>query len=71
MPTSPMAAPKALAAGLVSSMLAPPATTPRIARNSTTRITPVTRMPTTELRPISRALSTPVRPESSNRWAPA
>ncbi len=51
-PTSPAAAWKALAAGSSVASVTPPATTPRTARNSSTRITPVTRMPTTELRVI-------------------
>ena len=60
--TSPAAAWNAEPAGSSVARVTPPATTPRMARNSSTRITPVTRMPTTELRVISWTCSGPVRP---------
>ena len=44
-PVSPRAASNAEAVGLPSSIFAPPVTTPRTARKSTTRITAVITMP--------------------------
>ena len=70
-PTSPRAAWKAEAGGLSTARVTPPATTPSTARNSSVRITPVTRMPVTEPRVMSRTCSGPVMPESTSRWAPA
>ena len=69
-PISPAAARKASAAMLSPASATPLATTPKIARNSRTRMTHVTRMPSTDVRVISRTLSTPVTPESIMRWAP-
>ena len=69
-PISPAAARKASAAMVSPASATPLATTPKIARNSSTRMTHVTRMPSTDVRVISRTLSTPVTPESIMRWAP-
>ncbi len=70
-PMSPSAASKADAVGFDMSMFAPAVTTPRIARNSTIRITAVSRMPAVEARVMLRSCSTPCTPLSTSRWAPA
>ena len=70
-PASPAAAWKALPAGSSVASVAPPATTPRIARNRMIRIRPVSSTPVTELRVMSRTCSVPVVPVSSRRCAPA
>ena len=70
-PTSPAAAWNALAAWFSSPRSVPAATTPRIARNSTTRMRPVTMMPVIDPRVMSRTCPGPLTPESSSRCAPA
>ena len=70
-PTSPRAWPNADAVGLSMSIFAPAVTTPRIARNSTTRITAVMATPLTEDLVISPTCSTPWTPLSTSRCAPA
>jgi hypothetical protein len=70
-PVSPSACSKADAAGLRASSFAPPATTPRTARNSSTRMTPVIATPMIELRVISGTKRSPLIPLSTSRCAPA
>src|SRR4028119_1823057 len=58
-PTSPAAIWNADAAWLSGSRVAPPATTPRMARKRTTRMIPVTMIPVTEPRGMSRMCASP------------
>ena len=70
-PAVPRAVSKAEAVGLSFARATPPAVTPRIARNSSARMTPVTRMPYTEALVMRPTLAGPVMPVSSMRCAPA
>ncbi len=70
-PTSPAAWWKASAEGLSAASVAPPATTPSTARNSTARITPVTSNAVIELRLTCATCSGPRTPASTSRCAPA
>src|SRR5699024_11553150 len=70
-PNSPAAWKKASAAVLSSANATPVAATPRTAKKSSTRITPVMMMPMTEVKVMSLTCSGPDKPESIRRCAPA